>query len=88
MNISFLKHLTGIGFYPTLVAGLAKQISDDAARTFAVSFYRALGHRKSIKAAFDLACNQLDLVNMPEAHIPKLMHRTEITPGQIFVLKD
>jgi hypothetical protein len=70
------------------VIGMSSEVSDAAARQFALSFYRALGHRKSVKAAFDLACNQLDLSNITESHIPKLVHRSQIDPAQVFVLRD
>lgn len=67
---------------------MSSEISDNAARQFAASFYMALGYRKSVKVAFDLACNQLDLSSIPEKHIPKLVHKVQVDPAQIFILKD
>jgi diguanylate cyclase (GGDEF)-like protein len=43
------------------VIGMRSSISDEAARCFAASFYRALGFNKSVKAAFDQALASLAL---------------------------
>lgn len=82
------KQAASIAEHIDCVIGMSSEISDDAARQFALSFYRALGHSKNVKVAFDLACNQLDLASIPEAEIPKLVHKAQVDPTQIVILKD
>lgn len=55
------------------VVGMADAISDEAARTFAIAFYRALAYGRSVQAAFDLGCSQLELRRLSEAQQPKLI---------------
>ena len=54
------------------VIGMSKAISDPAARSFAFSFYQALGYRKSVSEAFRLGCGQIALEGLKEdenAHV-------------------
>jgi hypothetical protein len=55
------------------VVGMSKAITDSAAISFAASFYQALGFGRSVKTAFDLACNELDLHGFGEEDTPKLL---------------
>lgn len=55
------------------VIGMSKAIGDEAAVDFAAAFYRALGFGKSIKVAFDLGCNQINLQGLNEQDTPKLL---------------
>jgi len=54
------------------VIGMSKAIDDSSAIDFAGSFYQALGYGYSVRCAFDLACNQLDLIGLREKDTPKL----------------
>lgn len=55
------------------VVGMSKAIGDTAAIVFAGSFYQALGYGRSIKTAFDLACNEIELRNLREEDTPQLL---------------
>lgn len=54
------------------VIGMSKAIDDAAAIDFAGSFYQALGYGYGVRSAFELACNQLDLIGLGEKDTPKL----------------
>lgn len=55
------------------VIGMSNEIGDEAAISFSASFYRALGYGMNVKKAFNLALNQIDLLNLNEQEIPKLI---------------
>jgi hypothetical protein len=55
------------------VVGMTDAITDTASIEFATAFYRALGYGRSVKSAFDLGCNQIDLASLDEAHKPLLL---------------
>ena len=55
------------------VIGMSDAIGDTAAINFAKAFYRALGFGRNIKIAFDLGCIQIDMANLNEQNIPKLL---------------
>ena len=48
-------------------------ITDAAATVFASAFYRALAYRKSPDVAFELGLNALEIEQIPEKHIPRLL---------------
>ena len=52
--------------------GMRQAIGDDAAIAFAVSFYQALAFHESVAKAFRLACNELELQQIPEEQTPIL----------------
>lgn len=52
--------------------GMRQPIGDEAAITFAVSFYQALALDEPIATAFRLACNELALRQIPEEQTPTL----------------
>lgn len=54
------------------VVGMSSEISDPAAVLFATSFYRALGHGRSVKDAFDLGCQELEMLLPGEHRTPRL----------------
>lgn len=43
------------------VVGMSKLVGDDGAICFAAAFYQALGFGRTVRTAFDLACNQLQI---------------------------
>jgi hypothetical protein len=55
------------------VIGMSKAIGDSAAIVFAGSFYQALGYGRSIKTAFELARNEIDLGSLREEDTPRLL---------------
>ena len=64
------------------VIGMSNAIGDEAAISFAAAFYQALGYGRSVQAAFDLGCVQIDLENLDEQDTPKLLAFSN-TPGNI-----
>jgi len=55
------------------VIGMSEAISENAAITFAATFYGAIGFGRDIKTAFDLGCVQIHLENLNEQDMPKLI---------------
>lgn len=68
------------------VIGMSIAIGDDAAREFAASFYRALGFGRSVREAYDQGCMAVQLAGIPEEDTPRLLSRSGVDPGQVFVL--
>ena len=56
------------------VIGMNQEIDDEAATTFAVAFYDALGAGEEIESAFELSCSQLEL---EEQKTPVLKRRQD-----------
>lgn len=71
-----------IAKHVNFVIGMSRAISDDGARIFAVSFYRALAFGESVQDAFDLAKNALPLSSIPEEAIPQMCTNDEIDPSK------
>lgn len=69
------KQAKAIAKHVDCVVGMKRAVTDAAALKFAGSFYNALAHGESIRTAFDLACNQLDLQHISEEKTPKLLTR-------------
>lgn len=57
--------------------GMRQSIGDDAAIAFAVSFYQALAFNQPVKTAFQLACNELKIQQIPAEQAPSL----KVMPG-------
>ena len=55
------------------VVGMSGSIGDSAAISFSAAFYQALGFGRNLKTAFDLGCLQVDLENLDEQDVPKLL---------------
>ena len=55
------------------VIGMSNAILDSSAIAFAGSLYQALAYGYSVRQAFALACNEIDLTNVGEAGKPKLL---------------
>jgi DNA-binding response OmpR family regulator len=65
------------------VIGMSKAIGDSSAISFAASFYQGLGYGRDVKTAFDLGCAQIDLENLGEEDVPKLI-ADRIDPRMLF----
>lgn len=63
--------------------GINKAIGDQAAITFAASFYRAIGFGRSVQEAFDQATVALLLEGSPEDKLPELIIQKGISASQI-----
>ena len=58
------------------VIGMSNSIGDEAARVFAVAFYRALSFGRSVKKSFKLGINEMKLLGLSDdAAVPILMVR-------------
>jgi hypothetical protein len=55
------------------VVAMKDDLSDEAAVSFSAGFYQALGFARSIRTAFDLACNQLELQGFTSGASPVLL---------------
>ncbi|MEZ4735884.1 MAG: SH3 domain-containing protein [Caldilineaceae bacterium] len=67
------------------VVGMSDAITDATAINFAAAFYQGLGYGRSIKAAFDLGCNAIDLATLAEQDKPQLL-APRCDPDQVLVL--
>jgi hypothetical protein len=67
--------------------GMNEAISDEAAIMFSASFYRALAFGLSVKDAFSLAKNQLELEGISESETPELLIRTGVDDAVPFALR-
>jgi hypothetical protein len=67
------------------VVGMAGAIHDDAARSFAVGFYRALGNRRSVGNAVDQAVATLAAKGMPDEVLPRCLTRDGIDRNEVFL---
>jgi hypothetical protein len=55
------------------VIAMKDDLTDEAAISFSAGFYQALGFARSIRTAFDLACNQLELQGFTSGASPVLL---------------
>jgi hypothetical protein len=67
------------------VVGMTRAIRDDAARSFAVGFYRALGHRRSVGNAVEHAVATLAAKQLPDEGVPRCRTRNWIDARQVFL---
>jgi len=68
------------------VVGMSTAIGDPAALSFASAFYQALGFGRTIKTAFDLGCNQIDLANLDEQDTPQLL-AVNVAPDTVILAR-
>lgn len=66
--------------------GTRQEIGDDAAITFASSFYRAIAFGHSVKAAFDQASAALALEHVEDSECPVLLARADVDPARLFLV--
>lgn len=69
------------------VIGMQGSITDDAARSFAIGFYGALGDGESIAAAFRQGCAAVNLEALRDSDRPRLKVRSGVDAAQL-VLAD
>jgi hypothetical protein len=63
--------------------GMKQAIGDAAAIEFASAFYQAIGYERSIQTAFELGCNALELLGIPEEDTPTLVLGRRVDPQRI-----
>jgi hypothetical protein len=67
------------------VVGMRGAIGDDAARAFAVGFYRALGYRRSVGNAVAQAVAALAAKQFPDEHLPVCRTRDGVSADQVLL---
>lgn len=67
------------------VVGMRGAIGDAAARSFAVGFYRALGHRRSVGNALAQAVATLAAKQLPDEHLPVCRTRDGVNADQVIL---
>jgi hypothetical protein len=55
--------------------GMSAAIRDKAAITFSASLYEALSYGRTVRSAFNLAVNRLELEGVPGSDVPRLLAR-------------
>jgi hypothetical protein len=73
----------GIYPYVNYVVGMNQKIGDEAAKQFAIGFYDTLFAGQSIKSAFNLGCNAIEMENIPEHLTPVLRTKDATTKKAI-----
>lgn len=68
------------------VVGMTTAVGDEGAIAFAWAFYEALGFNASVREAFELGCNQVDLSRLPDKDTPKLVTRSGVKPEEVHIL--
>jgi hypothetical protein len=66
--------------------GMSAAIGDRAAIVFAGAFYRAIGYGRSVRTAFDLGVNAMQLFGIPEDATPRLFTRTGREASRIVLI--
>lgn len=74
-----------IAKYVPCVVGMSTAISDKAAIIFAASFYRGLGFGQSVNNSFELARNDIALLNIPEEATPRLKYAPGVDPAKVYL---
>jgi hypothetical protein len=69
------------------VIGMGSAITDEASIQFAASFYRAVGFGKSVQNAFDQARASLQMENISEDQVPRLLARAGVDPARVILVK-
>ena len=67
--------------------GMTKAIGDEAAITFAASFYRGLGFGRSVKDAFNQGMAALKLAGIAEDKTPWLLSRKGVNPATVKLIQ-
>jgi hypothetical protein len=70
------------------VIGMGGSISDEAARSFATSFYGGLGERASVAAAYNQGRAAISLEALSESDRPQLKVRNGVDPYQLILAAD
>lgn len=86
LNACFSKQqAAGIAETIDCVIGMAAAIDDVAAITFSASFYRALAYGRSVREAFELGQNAIELGGSAGHDVPVLLPRAGVDPGKVYL---
>jgi hypothetical protein len=87
LNACYSKvQATAIAEVIDCVVGMNTSIGDQAAITFAASFYRAIGFGRSVKEAFEQGKVSLMLEGITEENTPELLARQGVDPATVFLV--
>ena len=88
LNIAYSEKLAvSMAEYVDCVVGLSDTISDEAAISFGVAFYQAIGFGRNVETAFKIGCNQLQLMGFEEENPYKLI-AVNGEPGKVVFVKN
>ncbi|MGC1527484.1 MAG: hypothetical protein WA783_15670, partial [Phormidesmis sp.] len=73
------KQAQQIARYIPFVIGMNQAIEDKAAIAFSVGFYKALGAGRSVKEAYEFACVEIQLANIPDSLSPVLLEKEKVS---------
>jgi hypothetical protein len=62
-------------------------IGDKAAVIFASSFYQALAFGRSVREAFELAKNELEIEGVDDSKTPELLERNGVDASKAYLIK-
>jgi hypothetical protein len=65
--------------------GMRKAVGDDAAVIFSAAFYQALAFGSTVKEAFELGKNQLEIMGIAESKTPVIMIRDGVNPLEVLL---
>ena len=82
----FLPQAEAIAETVECVVGTQRRITNQAAVTFAVSFYRAVAFGRSVKTAYDQALAAVSLEYPDDAEHLGLIARTDVDPGHVHLI--
>ena len=69
------------------VVGMTDEIGDEGARVFAAAFYRGLAYGRSVRSAFDLGLNELQLEGLrDDESVPVLLVREGVNASETTLL--
>jgi hypothetical protein len=71
-----------IAQYIPYVVGMDKAIGDKAAIEFAIGFYDTLGAGRTVKFAYELGCNSIEIAGIPENSTPQLLSKPDFIASQ------
>lgn len=60
--------------------GMKKAVGDEAAVVFSAAFYQALAFGRTVKEAFELGKNQLEIMGIAESKTPAMIMRDGVNP--------
>jgi CHAT domain-containing protein len=86
LNACFTKQQAlAIADHIDCVIGMSKAIGDASAISFSTAFYRALAYGRDIQTAFALGCSQVDIGDLGDQDVPKLLTRNDNSGKIVFV---
>lgn len=89
LNACFTEHQAeALAQHVDVVIGTRQEITDDGARGFAAGFYRGISFSRDIQECFELGTNEVDLNDLPDSAVPRLLSKTGVDPKHLTVHGD